>query len=148
MEVILLEKTSNGNIGDKVSVKSGFARNFLIPFGKAIPATADNISVFESRRAELEEKAKQKHAEAEARAATLNGLSLTISAQASDEGKLYGSVSTIEVMNAILEAGQSVEKREIILPEGPIHQVGEFDIQVQVHSDIVADIKVTVVAAK
>lgn len=148
MDVILLEKVRNfGNLGDKVSVKAGYARNFLIPQGVAIPATDEHLQEFEARRAELEQKAAEQLAAAEKRAEGLNALTIKIEALASDEGKLYGSIGPVEIANAITEAGVEVEKREIDLPEGPIHSIGQYDIHVQVHSDVVATVAVEIGAA-
>ncbi|WP_028389531.1 50S ribosomal protein L9 [Legionella fairfieldensis] len=149
MEVILLEKVRNlGNLGDKVNVKAGYGRNFLIPQNKAVFATENNIKHFEERRAELEKKAKQAQATAEQRAAKLNDITVVIAAMASDEGKLYGSVGPNEVKDALVAKSIEVSKREIVMPEGPIHSVGEYVIEVHVHSDVIANLQVQVVAAK
>src|ERR1700677_136535 len=126
MEVILLEKVRNlGNLGDKVDVKSGYGRNFLIPQNKAVFATDDNIKHFELRRAEFEKKANQSLATAEQRAAKLNDTMVIISAMASDEGKLYGSVGANEIKEALIARSFEVNKREIVMPEGPLHSVGD-----------------------
>ncbi|NLY58489.1 MAG: 50S ribosomal protein L9 [Gammaproteobacteria bacterium] len=147
MEVILLEKIANlGSLGDKVAVKAGYARNFLLPFGKATPATAGNIEAFEARRAELEKIAAEKTAEAEARAAKLVDLVVTISANAGEEGKLFGSIGTRDIADAVTAAGVELEKSEVRLPEGPLRTVGEFDVAVQLHTDVEATVKVAVVA--
>lgn len=147
MDVILLDKVGNlGNVGDKVSVKAGFGRNFLIPQGKALPATASNVADFEARRAELEAAAAEKKAEAEARAAKLADLSVTIPANAGDEGKLFGSIGTLDIAKAITAAGVEVSKSEVKLPEGALREIGEFDIDVQLHSEVMATVKVTVEA--
>ncbi|KTD21144.1 50S ribosomal protein L9 [Legionella londiniensis] len=149
MEVILLEKVRNlGNLGDKVSVKPGYGRNYLIPQNKAVFASEKNIELFEKRRAELEKKAQQALAKAEQRAAKLNDTNLVITAQASDEGKLYGSVGVNEIKEALEKRDIEVYKREIVLPEGPIHAVGNYEVEVHVHSDVVATLRVEVVAAK
>lgn len=149
MEVILLEKIRNlGNLGDKVRVKAGYGRNFLIPQAKAVAATEDNLAKFEERRAELEEKAAKLLESAEQRASQINALELNIEALASDEGKLYGSVGPNEVSDAIVAAGVQVDRREVNMPEGPIHSVGEYEIEIQVHSDVVARVKLTVDAGK
>ncbi|WP_133131393.1 50S ribosomal protein L9 [Legionella yabuuchiae] len=149
MEVILLEKIRNlGNLGDKVAVKSGYGRNYLIPQGKAVFATAKNIEAFEKRRAELEKKAQKSLAEAEQRAAKLNDITLEISAQASDEGKLYGSIGVNEITEALKERGHEVSKQEVVMPEGPIHSTGDYVVQIQLHSDVAANLKVEVVSAK
>ena len=135
MEVILLEKIANlGNLGDKVAVKAGYARNFLLPFGKATPATADNVAAFEARRAELEKIAAEKKAEAEARAAKLADLTVTIAANAGEEGKLFGSIGTRDIADAVTAAGVAIEKSEVRLPDGALRTVGEFDIDVQLHT--------------
>ena len=147
MEVILLEKIANlGNLGDKVAVKAGYARNFLLPFGKATPATAANLEAFEARRAELERIADEKKAEAEARAAKLADLSVTITANAGEEGKLFGSIGTRDIADAVTAAGVEIEKSEVRLPEGPLRNVGEFDVVVQLHSDVETTVKLIVVA--
>ena len=147
MEVILLEKIANlGNLGDKVAVKAGYARNFLLPFGKATPATADNVAAFEARRAELEKIAAEKKAEAEARAAKLADLTVTIAANAGEEGKLFGSIGTRDIADAVTAAGVAIEKSEVRLPNGALRTVGEFDIDVQLHTDVDATVKLVVVA--
>ena len=147
MEVILLEKIANlGNLGDKVAVKAGYARNFLLPFGKATPATADNVAAFEARRTELEKIAAEKKAEAEARAAKLADLTVTIAANAGEEGKLFGSIGTRDIADAVTAAGVAIEKSEVRLPDGALRTVGEFDIDVQLHTDVDATVKLVVVA--
>lgn len=147
MDVILLEKVQNvGNLGDKVSVKPGYGRNFLIPQGKAVAATAANLADFEARRAELEKAEADARGAAEARAAKLEGLSVSIARQAGEEGKLFGSVGTADIAEAVVAAGVEVEKKEIRLPEGTLRNTGEYDIDVQVHSDITVVIKLEVVA--
>ena len=147
MNVILLERVGRlGGLGDEVSVKPGFARNFLIPQGKAVRASKANREVFEARRLELERAAAEKLAAANARAAGLAGVTVTIVAKAGDEGKLYGSVGTGEIADAIVAAGQAVERSEVRMPSGVIRSVGEYDIDVQLHSDVTVAIKVAVVA--
>ncbi len=147
MEVILLEKVGKlGAIGDKVTVKSGFGRNFLVPQGKAVPATESNIAEFEARRAELEAAAAEKKADAEKRAEKLADLAVTIEANAGDEGKLFGSIGTRDIADAITAAGVEVAKSEVRLPEGVIREVGEYDIDVQVHAEVIQAIKLSVVA--
>ncbi|MDQ2075950.1 50S ribosomal protein L9 [Marinimicrobium sp. ABcell2] len=147
MDVILLEKVGKlGNIGDQVTVKSGFGRNFLLPQGKAIRATAESVAEFESRRAELEAAAAEKKAEAEARAAKLAELSVTIGANAGDEGKLFGSIGTRDIAEAITAAGVEVVKSEVKLPEGALREVGEYEIDVQVHAEVIQSVKLSVVA--
>lgn len=147
MEVILLEKTRNlGNLGDQVKVRNGYGRNFLIPQGKAVPATEANIKFFEERRAELEKQANDKLAAAQARADKLAELaSVTLPAKAGDEGKLFGSVGTRDIADAITAAGVAVAKAEVLMPNGAIRAVGDFEIDVQLHSDVVATIKISVV---
>jgi len=148
MNVVLLDNIQNlGQIGDQVAVKAGFARNFLLPQGKAVLATKANLVDFEQRRAEFEKAAKTVLAQAQARAETLNGLAVTVSAQASDEGKLFGSVGPREIVNAVVTAGQKIAKREVVLPEGPLRTVGDHEVDLQLHNEVVAKIKVAVVAA-
>jgi large subunit ribosomal protein L9 len=147
MEIILLEKVVNlGALGDKVRVKSGYGRNYLMPFGKAVPATKANIADFEARRAELEKLAAEKKAEAEARGARLAEIKLTITAVAGEEGKLFGSIGTRDIAEAITATGVEVAKSEVRLPYGAIRQVGEYDVDLQVHSDVTVTIKLNVVA--
>lgn len=148
MNVILLEKVHNlGNLGETVAVKAGFGRNYLIPKGMAVPATPDNVAKFEARRAELEQVAAEKLSAAESRREALASIgTVTIAHKAGDEGKLFGSVGTPDIANAIVEAGGAVEKREIRLPEGPIRQTGEYDIDIDLHGDVVATVKVNIVA--
>lgn len=146
MQIILLEKTPKGNVGDVVSVKAGYARNYLIPYGKALPATKVNLADLEKRRGDLEKQAAEKLNAANKRAEALSALPLTITAMASDEGKLYGSIGTVEITHAIKEAGGEIAKKEILLPEGPLHVLGEYEIKAQLHTDVVATIKINVVA--
>ena len=146
MEVILLEKSTNlGDLGDKVNVKAGYARNYLIPFSKAVPATAANLEEFEARRAELEKQASELLSESEARMEKLSTLEVTIVSKAGDEGKLFGSIGPRDVADAINAAGVEVEKKEVRMPTGPIRQTGEYDIVVQVHADVSGVVKVVVV---
>lgn len=148
MEVILLEKMRNlGALGDKVRVKSGFARNFLIPQGKAVYATKDNLAKFEKRRAELEKLAAEKHKQALARQEKINALgSVTISAKAGDEGKLFGSIGTRDIVDALKKAGLDVEKREVRMSEGTLRNVGEYEVAIDLESDVAAHIKLNIVA--
>ena len=147
MEVILLEKVANlGSLGDKVKVKAGYGRNFLLPYGKAVPATGANIEEFEARRAELEKAAAEKLAAAEARAAALNGAAFNITSKAGDEGKLFGSIGVRDIADAVTAGGTEIEKSEVKMPEGPLRAIGEYDIELQLHSDVSVTIKVTVVA--
>jgi large subunit ribosomal protein L9 len=149
MDVILLERVRNlGNLGDEVSVKNGYGRNFLIPQGKAVRATAANREVFESRRAELEAQAAGQLKAAEDRAAGLAELAVTIAARASDEGKLFGSVGSREIADAVTEAGQEVSKDEVLLPVGPLRSIGEFTVDLQLHSDVTASVTVNVILFK
>ena len=147
MDVILLEKIANlGNLGDKVNVKGGYARNFLLPQGKATAATAANVEAFEARRAELEKQAAEKKAEADARAAKLADLTGTIAANSGDEGKLFGSIGTRDIAEAVSAAGVELDKSEVRLPNGALRSVGEYDVEVHLHTDVEATVKVVVVA--
>lgn len=147
MNVILLEKMGKlGNIGDQVSVKSGFGRNFLIPQGKAIPATAANVADFEARRAELEAAAAEKKAAAAVRAEKLAELTVTIAANAGDEGKLFGSLGARDLALAITAAGVEVAKSEVRMPEGTLREVGEYEVDVQLHAEVTQAVKVVVTA--
>ena len=147
MQVILLENIGKlGDLGDQVNVKSGYGRNFLIPFGKAVPATEDNVATFEARRAELEAAAAEKRAEAEARAAKLAEVAVNIEANAGEGGKLFGSIGTRDLAEAITAAGVEVSKSEVRMPEGPIREIGSYEIAIQVHSDVIQNVAVTVVA--
>ncbi|HEY8568313.1 50S ribosomal protein L9 [Microbulbifer sp.] len=147
MEVILLDKVGKlGKVGDRVEVKAGFGRNYLLPTGKAVLANAANVAEFEAKRAELEAAAAAKLSSAEERAAKLAELTVTIAANAGDEGKLFGSIGTRDIAEAITAAGVEVNKAEVKLPEGALRDVGEFDVDVQLHSDVIAAVKVVVVA--
>lgn len=147
MEVILLEKIGKlGNLGDKVAVKAGYGRNFLIPQGKAVPATEANVAKFEERRAELEAAAAEALAAATARAEALNEKEVTIVSKAGDEGKLFGSIGTKDIADAVTAAGAEVEKSEVRLPEGALRNIGEYEVAIQLHSEVTATIKLTVVA--
>lgn len=148
MQIILLDKVANlGGLGDNVAVKSGYARNFLFPQGKAVPATKANIEKFEARRAELEAKLAADLAAANDRAAKLAALGeVTIASKAGDEGKLFGSVGTRDIADAITEAGVKVSKAEVKLPNGTLRETGEFDIDVQLHAEVTATVKVVVIA--
>src|SRR5690606_23379782 len=146
MEVILLDKVGKlGSIGDKVTVKSGYGRNFLLPQGKAIAATAKNIADFEARRAELEAAAAGKIAEATARAEKLAELNVTIAANAGDEGRLFGSIGTRDIAEAITAAGVAVSKSEVRLPQGVLREIGQFEIDVQLHAEVIQAVKLAVV---
>ena len=147
MDVILLEKIGKlGNLGDKVSVKAGYGRNYLIPFGKAVPATKDNLANFEARRAELEAAAADKLTAATGRAKLLEELTISIAANAGDEGKLFGSIGTRDIAEAITAAGTEVSKSEVRMPDGVIREVGEYEINIQLHSDVTTTVQVIVVA--
>ena len=147
MEVILLEKIANlGSLGDKVSIKNGYARNYLIPQGKAVVATAKKIAEFEVRRAELEKVAAEKLATAQKRAEALSKLSITIAHKAGDEGRLFGSVGTHAIADAIVKAGVAVEKQEIRLPHGTIRHLGDFDVDIHLHTDVNAKIAIKITA--
>tara|TARA_Y100001936_G_C15962257_1_gene606254 strand:- start:511 stop:957 length:447 start_codon:yes stop_codon:yes gene_type:complete len=146
MNVILLEKIGNlGDLGDEVSVKPGFARNYLLPQGKAVTADDENRTVFEGRRAELEASANEKLAEANMRAEKLVDKELSISVKSGEEGRLYGSVGTQNIADALTADGIPVERSEIRMPEGVIRVLGEYDIAIQLHTDVTAQIKVVVV---
>jgi large subunit ribosomal protein L9 len=137
MEVILLEKVENlGSLGDRVHVKPGYGRNFLIPSGKATPATEEHIKAFEARRAELEKTAAHALSEAEARRSRLADMAITIKAKAGDEGKLFGSIGTADIAAAIVAEGVEVERSEVRLPEGAFRQLGEYRVQIHLHTDV------------
>lgn len=149
MNVILLDKVENlGNIGDLVKVKPGFGRNFLIPQGKAALATPKNIREIEARRAELEKAAAAELKAAKARAATINGLEVVITANAGSEDKLFGSVGPVDIVDALQAIQVEVERGEIRMAHGPIHDLGEYEVGVHLHTDVNASIKVRVVAAE
>lgn len=146
MQVILLDKIANlGGLGDQVVVKSGFARNFLFPQGKAVPATKANIETFEARRADLEAKIAEDLAAAQARADKLEALAeVTLVSKAGDEGKLFGSIGTRDIAEALTSAGVEADKSEVRLPEGAIRHIGEFDVDIQVHPEVTATIKLVI----
>ena len=147
MEIILLEKVKNlGALGDKVRVKPGYGRNYLVPQGKAVPATKGNLEAFETKRADYQAKADKLLTDAQARAAKFENAETTISANASPEGKLFGSVGPREIADAFTAQGFALEKSEVIMPEGAIHNVGDFDVEVALHADVKTPIKVHVVA--
>ena len=147
MEIILLQKVANlGNIGDRVKVRSGFGRNFLLPQGKATLATADNIARFEARRAELERLAREQLSSAEERAAAMKDFKLTIQAKAGTEGKLFGSVGTSDIAEAATRVGFKVERSEVRLPAGPLRMVGEHTVSLHLHADIDVPLHVSIVA--
>ena len=145
MKLILLQKVVNlGGLGDKVDVKPGYGRNFLVPYGKAVPATAANVAAFEAKRAEYEAKADAVLAAAQARLAGLEGAEVTISANASTEGKLFGSVGARDIAEAFTAAGNKLEKSEVIMGEGAIRRTGEFEVTVHLHADVETKVKVIV----
>ncbi|HSF77186.1 MAG TPA: 50S ribosomal protein L9 [Steroidobacteraceae bacterium] len=147
MEVILLQKVANlGNIGDRVKVKSGFGRNYLLPSGKATVATSEHIAAFEARRTELEAKAAGELVGAQARAKLLEGFTLTMTAKAGNEGKLFGSIGTADVADACKAAGHEIERSEVRLPGGPLRMVGEHVVTLHLHADVDVDLPVTIVA--
>ncbi len=149
MEVILLEKVDNlGGLGDKVTVKSGFGRNYLIPQSKAVSATKSNLEAFEARRSELEKQAGEAVTAAEARKAKLEEITATVARKAGEEGRLFGSVGTADIAAAVIKAGVTLLKKEIRLPDGPFHTLGEFEVQVHLHSDVDATIKLVVEATE
>ncbi len=148
MQVILMEKVVNlGQLGDVVKVKDGYARNFLIPQGKAKRATEANIQAFAERRAELERQQAEKLAEAQARAAKLEGLTVQISQKAGVDGKLFGSVGNVDIVDALKAQGIEVSKSEVRMPAGPIKAIGEYAVELALHTDVVAAVTVNVVAA-
>lgn len=147
MELVLLQKVKNlGNLGDKVKVKPGYGRNYLVPQGKAVPATAANIAAFEARRAEYEAKAAALLGDADARRARFADASVTLYANASTEGKLYGSVGPRDIAEAFTAAGLPLNKSEVILGEGPLRRTGEFEVMLHLHADITVPVKVVVEA--
>ncbi|MHA7817586.1 MAG: 50S ribosomal protein L9 [Pseudohaliea sp.] len=147
MQVILLENIGNlGGLGDTVEVKSGYGRNFLIPQGKAVPATKENVAEFEARRAELEKAAAEALAAAQARGEKLAEVGVvTITANAGDEGKLFGSIGTRDIADAVTAAGCEIDKAEVRLPEGALRETGEYVVAVQVHPEVMVDVTVAVV---
>ena len=147
MEVILLQKVANlGNIGDRVKVRSGFGRNFLLPQGKATLATADNIARFEARRAELEKAAREHLTSAQERAEAMKEFKLTIRAKAGTEGKLFGSIGTADIAEACTREGFKIERSEVRLPSGPLRMIGEHLISLHLHADIDVPLHVSIVA--
>jgi len=147
MDVILLEKVRNlGNLGDQVNVKPGYGRNFLIPNGKAVPATKPNIEKFEGRRAELEMAQSDILAKATARAEAMSTVSITISKKAGTEGKLYGSVGTVDISEAVTATGLELAKHEVRLPDGVLRNLGEYEVEIHLHADVNSKIKLSIVA--
>ncbi len=149
MEIILLEKISKlGELGAKVRVKPGFGRNYLIPQGKALPATKKNIEIFEEKRLELEKIANQRLEQARVRALAMNGLSITIAAHAGEEGRLFGSVSAHEIVHAVKELGYELTKNEVRLLEGPIRQLGHYEVELHLLGDeVIVKAQLSIVAA-
>ncbi len=146
MDIILLQKVDNlGDLGDKVSVKSGYGRNFLIPSGRAVPATTENIKAFEARRAELEKEAAENLTAAEKRKEVLDGMAVSISCKAGDEGRLFGSVGTADIANAVTDLGTQLERKEVMLPNGAFRVAGEYDVALHLHADVNATLKLTIV---
>jgi large subunit ribosomal protein L9 len=147
MQVILLDKVKNlGNLGDIVEVKAGYGRNYLIPEKKAVFATEENRTVFEKQRAEFEKKAKQAFAKAEQRASALNDVTLSIEVEATEEGKLYGSIGVSEIIEALAARSLEVDKREVMMPDGPLQSLGEYSLALQLHSEVTANLQIEVVA--
>ncbi|TDR52498.1 LSU ribosomal protein L9P [Halomonas ventosae] len=147
MDVILLDKIGKlGGLGDQVTVKPGHGRNYLVPYGLAVPATKENIEAFQAQRAELEAQAAERKAVAEARAEQLNDIELSLVSKAGDEGKLFGSIGPRDLAEAISSAGIEVAKSEVRMPQGPIRQTGEYDIDLHLHAEVDATVRVVVVA--
>lgn len=147
MEIILLEKIAKlGNLGDKVSVKPGYGRDYLIPQGKAVSATAEKLAEFEQRRADLEKKAAEDLAAAQARAEAIGNTPVTIAQKAGDEGRLYGSIGTRDIAEAATKAGVKIEKHEVRLPSGAIRHTGDYEIAIHLHGDVNATLALKVVA--
>jgi len=146
VEVILLKKVDQlGSLGDKVSVRPGYGRNYLVPSGFAVPATEANLKAFDERRAELEKQASESLAAAESRREKLNGLTVTVARKAGDEGKLFGSVGTQDIAAAVQEMGMELERQEVRLPEGPYRAAGEYEVTLHLHADVDATIKLEIV---
>jgi len=146
VELILLQNVKNlGQLGDKVNVKPGYGRNYLVPQGMAVAATAANIEEFEKRRAEYEERARQRLAGADARRAQFEDASVTIHANASPEGKLFGSVGPRDIADAFTAAGTALDKREVVMGDGPLRQIGEYEVQLHLHADVDTTVKVIIV---
>ena len=147
MQVILLEKIANlGDLGDQVSVKSGYGRNYLVPQNKAVPATAENIAQFEERRAELERTSNERLGEAQSRADKISGAQVTITSKAGEEGKLFGSITVRDIAEAAGRRDIRLDKSEILLPDGPLRTLGEFNVDTKLHPEVIATLKVTVIA--
>jgi len=146
VEVILMKKVDQlGGLGDKVSVRPGYGRNYLIPSGFAVPATEANLKAFDERRAELEKQASESLAAAESRREKLDGLTVTVARKAGDEGKLFGSVGTQDIATAVQEMGMELERQEVRLPEGPYRAAGEYEVTLHLHADVDATIKLEII---
>ncbi|MCU7879548.1 MAG: 50S ribosomal protein L9 [Candidatus Thiodiazotropha sp. (ex Lucinoma aequizonata)] len=146
MEIILLQKVDNlGDPGEKANVKSGFGRNFLIPSGRAVPATEENLKAFEARRTELEKETAEKLKAAESRKTKLDGLAISITCKAGDKGRLFGSVGMADISKAVVESGVELAKKEVLLPNGPFRVAGEYDVDLHLHVDVDVSIKLTIV---
>lgn len=145
MEMILLEKVKNlGDLGDTVNVKPGYGRNYLLPQGKALPATKDNLKVFEARKAELVKKSNDSLSAAKMRAAQWAGKTLTVKALAAEEGKLYGSVGSADIVRAAAAVGLEIKRSEVDMPNGPIHQTGSYTVTLRLHTEVEATVSIVV----
>ncbi|MBI3776385.1 MAG: 50S ribosomal protein L9 [Gammaproteobacteria bacterium] len=146
MQVILLEKVENlGSLGEKVNVRNGYGRNFLIPEGKAVPATESNVAKFEARRAELEKSAAEVLAQAQARATQIAAVHVSIARKVGDENKLFGSVGTVDIADAFTQAGVAVERHEVRMPTGPIRVAGDFEVDLHLHADVNIKAKISII---
>ena len=146
MDIILLQKVDNlGDLGDTVHVKRGYGRNFLIPSGRAVPATPENLQAFEARRAELQKEAAEKLTEAQRRKEVIDGMAITIACKAGDEGRLFGSVGTADIAKAVNDAGVELAKKEIMLPNGSFRVAGEYEVDLHLHTDVNATLKLSIV---
>jgi large subunit ribosomal protein L9 len=146
MDIILLQKVDNlGDLGDTVNVKSGYGRNFLIPSGRAVSATKENLQTFEARRAELQKDAAEKLAAAERRKEVLDGMAISIACKAGDEGRLFGSVGTTDIAKAVNDAGVDLAKKEVMLPNGAFRVAGEYEVDVHLHADVNAILKLSII---
>lgn len=147
MEVILLDNIGKlGGLGDKVTVKPGYGRNYLMPYGLAVPASKENLEAFQAQRAELEAQAAERKAEAEARAAQLAEIELSLVAKSGEDGKLFGSIGPRDLAEAIAQAGIDIAKSEVRMPEGPLRKTGEYDIALQLHAEVASSVRVVIVA--
>ncbi len=148
MQVILLEKVTNlGSLGDAVSVRAGYGRNYLIPRGKAVPATTANRAKFDARRAELEKASAENLSAAQARCEKLNNMVVSVSSKAGDEGKLFGSIGTTDIAEAVSKAGVAIKKQEVRMPGGPIRNIGDTEVEIHLHPDVNARVTIRVVSA-